>query len=65
MIEIGELLSDAATTHFNNVISEATTSDFWGRLRSIEAQIESLRGHSGVATARLDLAMAKPKATHA
>ncbi|PYI39775.1 hypothetical protein CVS30_03685 [Arthrobacter psychrolactophilus] len=59
MIEMGNLQADKASEHLRQVISETATSEFWGRIRVIEAQIDLLRGYSGIATARLDLVMAK------
>lgn len=61
MVELGRLDPEAAAVHLDKVISEATTSEFWGRLRVIEAQIEMLRGHAGVASGRLELALANRK----
>lgn len=59
MVELGRLQPEAAAAHLDKVLSEAATSEFWGRLRIIEAQIDLLRGHSGMATGRLDLVLAQ------
>lgn len=61
MVELGRLQPEAAAVHLAKVISEATSSEFWGRLRIIEAQIDLLRGHPGVAFGRLDRVMATKK----
>lgn len=58
MVELGGLDPEAAAGHLGKVLSEATTSEFWGRLRLIEAQIDMLRGHAGIASGRLELALA-------
>lgn len=61
MIELGRLQPSAASEHLDKVIFEASTSEFWGRLRIIEAQIDLLRGQSGIATGRLDAALANKR----
>lgn len=61
MVELGRLQPEAAAAHLDKVLSEAATSEFWGRLRIIEAQIDLLRGHSGMAMGRLDLILAQKK----
>lgn len=61
LIELGRLNPDGAARHIKPVMSEASTSEFWGQLRIIEARIDLLRGHAGVALARLDTATARRK----
>ncbi|WP_269937142.1 helix-turn-helix transcriptional regulator [Arthrobacter sp. HY1533] len=61
MVELGRLAPETAAGHLGKVLSEATTSEFWGRLRVIEAQIDLLRGHAGIASGRLELALANRK----
>lgn len=61
MIELGRLRPEAASKYLAPVLSETATSEFWGRLRVIEAQIDLLQGHPGIATGRLDVALARRK----
>ncbi|AIY01161.1 hypothetical protein ART_1562 [Arthrobacter sp. PAMC 25486] len=61
LIELGKLNPDAAATHLDKVISETSTSEFWGQLRVIESRIELLRGHAGMAAGRLELALLNKK----
>lgn len=61
MIELGRFRPDAAAQHLEKVITEASTSEFWGRLRIIEAQIDMLRGRSGLAVGRLNTLLTHKK----
>ena len=61
MIELGRLRPEAAANYLAPVLSETATSEFWGRLRIIEARIDLLRGHAGIATGRLTVALARRK----
>ncbi|WP_218711532.1 LuxR C-terminal-related transcriptional regulator [Arthrobacter sp. BF1] len=59
MIELGRLQPDAAAEHLKTVISETATSEFWGRLRVIEAHIDLLRGRAGIASGRLTVVLGR------
>ncbi|MBP2413797.1 LuxR family maltose regulon positive regulatory protein [Arthrobacter stackebrandtii] len=57
LIELGRLDPDSAEKCLAPVMTETSTSEFWGQLRIIEARIELLRGRAGIATGRLDLVL--------
>lgn len=58
LIALGRLDPDTAEAHLGKVISETATSEFWGRLRVLEARIELLRGRAGIASGRLQAVLA-------
>lgn len=61
LIELGRLRPEAAEAYLSKVLSETSTSEFWGQLRVIEAKIDILRGHAGIASGRMELVLRSKK----
>lgn len=61
LIELDKLNPEGVPAYLAPVMSEGSTSEFWGQLRVTESRSELLRGHGGIAMGSLELVLQKAK----